>query len=138
MTRRAVDYCMFCDTIPCSCNKKPAKTTPKLKKKSAPTIPVPTESPVTTKPTVSTKSTKPTTSSVPTKPPVDFTKIKQIRTEEDLALRNALTVLANADLLHRDELVKHRDMIDLPTNRIDILIWRQDHAAATKTNTNLD
>lgn len=41
-------------------------------------------------------------------------------------MRNALTALAGADLLHRDELVKHRAKIDLPDHKVDAMIWKQD------------
>lgn len=122
--RRVADSCMFCEDEPCICIKKPKKST--LKPKNKPTTSVPTESTIPTKSPVPTKSRKPTT----TIATPDFTQIKQIRSEEDQAFRNALTALADADLLHRDELVRHRGMIDLPSTRIDLMIWRQDYQAS--------
>jgi hypothetical protein len=40
-------------------------------------------------------------------------------------MRAALTALADAGLLHWEELERHRDTIELPAWRIDALIWRQ-------------
>lgn len=52
-------------------------------------------------------------------------QVRQYRSQEETELRIALTVLADAELLCPEDLERERERIDLPSWRIDALIWRQ-------------
>jgi hypothetical protein len=52
-------------------------------------------------------------------------QVRQFRSQEETELRAALTVLADAELLCAEDLERERERIDLPSWRIDALIWKQ-------------
>lgn len=105
MARNRVDYCIICGQTPCACSKQ-HKIQPKKATKLVPTVVAPT--------------------GVPAEGRVNLANIPKIITDEQREFNCAVTVLADADLLHRDELERHRASIELPSHRIDALIWRQD------------
>jgi len=58
-------------------------------------------------------------------------KFTSARTDDDAEFRRALTVLAEAELLNDEALREHRGLLNLPSWKIDALIWKaQGHAIA--------
>lgn len=125
MARNRADVCMFCDQLPCRCGKPPREPKAPRAPKTEPSRPT-FKQPVQQIPV-----------KVPSKVPggVQAVKIdrpqpvapviKEIRSQEEVDMRNALTALADAELLCAEDLAKHKAMIDLPSWRIEALIWRQ-------------
>lgn len=108
---RQTDNCMFCDALPCVCGKPKSvvRIPSKAQKPATPVAPV--AKPIPAAPV-----------SIPKSP----SKIVNLSSPDDAEMARAITVLAEAELLHRDELVKHRRAIAMPSYKIDALIWRQD------------
>lgn len=128
MARNRVDTCMFCNRAPCACNAKPIKTSVK---KVAPNPTMPAKPKLEPKLEPKPIPAPPSRSAVPqprkeVRP--NLSGIRAIRSKDEEELARAITVLAEAGLLHRDELIRHRIMIGLPKHRVDALIWRQENA----------
>lgn len=136
MARNKVDDCMFCGNNPCDCNKpsKPERAQ-KIPRATKPTVVVelPAEA---VAPAI--KSVRPP-ARVPNRVPLckrepaqrvqpKTPTVKQFRTEDEKEWRRALTVIALSGLIGEDELTKHRDSFDLPSWKIDALIWKSQHA----------
>ena len=128
--------CMFCSPEPCVCNNKPARrpTRPKVERVRASPSPVPvvevtletgslpgqvskvgaTEvAPSTVQPDRPLRRTRPNLAGV--------TRVRDPLVEAE---NTAITVFAEADMLHHETLEELRDRIQLPPTRIDALIWR--------------
>lgn len=126
MARNRIDECMFCERIPCQCGR-PAR--PDKSSRAG-----------------STKTDRPTRSpsrndAEPSRPPVKIPRaatatdyrpvvaartipvVRQVISEDDLELRRALTVLA--EIISAEDLEANRHMIDLPSWKVDALIWKQ-------------
>lgn len=111
-------FCMFCENVPCTCRSSSKKT--KAKEPSPPVeIALPAVAPTRSRGLSAANLLKPTV--LPHK-----TVLSQVSSDDDAELARAITVLAGAGLLHRDELIKHRDKIHLPPVKIDAMIWKQD------------
>lgn len=128
MPRNTVDTCIICSEVDCRCNKVPKKVVPKKTRPSPPTRVAPTR--VAPRGGVA-KVVLPEQQSQP-KPTLP--QVKSASQIERELLANAITCFAAEDMLHRDELVKHRDLIHLPQHRIDAMIWKQDNNAANERN----
>lgn len=115
MPKNTADSCMFCGANPCECNKPAKKAAVPRVKQVKPVI----------------QKLTPSVVARPTKPALQA--VARVRDQEKAELGRAITVFADLDMLHRDELEKHRDIIDLPRDRIDAMIWRQDVDQARKT-----
>lgn len=134
MARNKFDTCMFCNQLPCSCSKKtPVKKTPKSR------VAKPAAAAVTTTPQPIAPEPKRTVTPIrvtsPPRRPIanlnsrpDHSAIRSVKSDDERELARAITVLANAGLLHKSELARHRKLIDLPAWRVDALIWKQDVA----------
>lgn len=130
MARNTADACMFCDHNPCTCTKvKRAKLgpapTPHRAAGSASEVGPAAENPV---------SAPPVASEGPTRVRPNLASVARVRDEEKdtetEALAYAVTLFAERDMLHRDSLTEHRDLVRLPAYKIDAMIWRQDNVAA--------
>lgn len=120
MATKGGDDCLLCSPDPCECNKRSArKSTGAPAKPKAVALPPrkPVGAPVT--------STVPVVEPEP-QPRARFnpSSVRNIRSEEDLMHRRAITVLVNAGLIDVDYLDAHRREIDLPDWQIDALIWK--------------
>ncbi len=130
MARNTVDVCMICDQVDCRCNKRPAKKA--VPKKAVPKIPAPASldrpkpnPPVRVAPT----RTGAGKTGEPDQAVPSLARVKSAREIEDEELGRAITCFAEQDMLHRDELIKYRRIINLPPHRIDAMIWKQDNEA---------
>jgi hypothetical protein len=134
MARNTADACMFCgENHSGNCGGTAAK-------KSAPKVtrvrPEKPAQPVAPQPTQRAESSKPDEVSVfddaGYKPAM--TSIARVRDPQEEELSRAITVLADADLLHHEELDKHRDRIKLPSYRINAMIWKQVNSETVAAN----
>lgn len=113
MARNRVDYCILCGETTCVCNRQrriqPRKATAPAQ--AAQSIPM-------------TQPAQPAAQQQQAR--VKLTSVPKVATEDQVEFDRAITVLADAEILHRNELDKYRANIDLPDHRIDAMIWRQD------------
>lgn len=139
MAARKPVGCMFCDPAPCACGKKPSRPRASSTKKSPPPVetkePAPPPPPVEPSPVSVRRVPSIPRPRLPIKSgstgaiqggarPVRNVPLPQPDTEEENRMfRQALTALA--PLLCAEDLEQHRDKIDLPSHRVDALIWRQ-------------
>lgn len=132
MARNTADVCIFCMQNPCRCGK-PDK--PKAAPRKLSTSPVATPAPSRTsgRPLDGAPSevgsnavVASAAASPPTRRP-NLASVARVKNTELEALAYAVTCFAEKDMLHRDSLVEHRDLIRLPAYRIDAMIWKQDN-----------
>ncbi len=143
MAKNRVDTCMFCSCTPCECNKQAKKVAPvrRVQPKATqsdsadsvtatkkPAQAAPTSAPI-IKPVIRPRPARvqpPIQVKPPTQPRPGLEAVVRAQEEYTEALGKAITVFAELEMLHRDELQKHRKIISLPDHVIDRMIWRQD------------
>ncbi len=97
---------MYCEESPCGCNKvKPVRKPVKR------------------------------VIAAPVEVKASLSSVKAIRPTEDVEFETALTVLAEAGMLHPDELVTHRKSIKLTDEKIKILVWKFRYWEARRNET---
>jgi hypothetical protein len=122
MARGAPEYCMFCNSAPCACNKKVPT------KKAKP--PAPVKASVPPPPVVVAPAKKmPAPAAPPAKllPRVVESKLsssRPVRDPDEVALENAVTLFAAAGMLSEGSITEHRGLIKLPPTMIEALKWR--------------
>lgn len=136
MARNLADACIFCGEQACQCGK-PAK---KKVTKSPATInrvratPRASSSPSDSKTgreVAGVSAVKEDSSATPpSRERPNLSTLSRVRDHDLEAEAAAVTIFAEADMLHRDSLVELRHLIRLPTHQVDALIWRQDNAEA--------
>lgn len=123
MARNTADACMFCGLNPCRCGKpaKAALKVTRVRPSAAPTGP-----PSVTASRERISEVGAVTVASPVRPNLaNVQRVKDPGTEE---MARAVTVFAEAEMLHHSSLIEHRDLIRLPPHEIDRLIWRSRYA----------
>lgn len=121
MPKNTVDACMFCGFVTCECGKKRKPTPLARAKRATPKPPVAQPAAPTVQP--ASRSTQ-----------SNLTSATRAKSESEEALGKAITAFAEQDMLHYEELVRHRAIIDLPEHVIDRMIWRQENRASVESN----
>ena len=127
MAQNRVEECMFCERLPCECNKKvkPKPAAKSAPKKAPPTTVTDSVAPA-QNPVSPVKIPSAAKSAVQSTPPAQKSSVQftSARTDERALERYALTVLAESEILAADSLREIRDRLDLPSWKIDALIWK--------------
>lgn len=121
MIKSSSSDCIFCDPNPCGCNSK-KKTSPSVRKKLPGSVAIRSTVKSVVKPVV-----KSTASTAPRK-----ATPRPVAVDPELELSRAITVLAEAGLLPAEELIKHKEKLQIPKQKIAVLIWRQQRSAEIK------
>jgi hypothetical protein len=108
---------MFCGSNPCACTAKPKKTVPKVERVRKAPAPTPEKDEV--------GSPSPAAVWQPDKARPNLVNLERVRDPSIEAEAAAITLFAEADMLHHTSLVELRDRIRLPDYKIDAMIWRQ-------------
>ena len=132
MARNTADACMFCGVNHsgnCPSDDKPVrkKALPKVERVRQHAQPAAVKD----SPPVPAAGSKAGPARPPTNRP-NLAAIKRVRDPELEELGRAITCFAAEDMLHMDELVKHRAIIALPAHTIDAMIWRQANGEAVR------
>jgi hypothetical protein len=114
MARGAPEYCMFCNSAPCACNKK--VPTKKAKPPAPPVVVAPAK-----------KMPAPAAPPAKLLPRVVESRLsssRPVRDPDEVALENAVTLFAAAGMLSEGSITEHRGLIKLPPTMIEALKWR--------------
>ncbi len=142
--RPVADNCMFCMNLPCTCEKL---KTSRPRKKAAPTstAPVVTSAPPpVTRPVEAPGKVGPSEVFSGAESPFpkeksarpNLSTVARVRDAGDEAMSKAVTLFAQAFLIHHEDLRRLKPMINLPEHEIDAMIWRQENAESVRSRTN--
>lgn len=144
MARNKIDECLFCESLPCVCGKPKNPSKPKRAAAAEPasnsSVPRAVRPPRSPRPAASDGNDVqklpvkiPNRAAPSSVPQPTRAAVREIRSQEETDLRMALTALADAGLLCADDLEANRKLIDLPSWKVDALIWRQRGPAAKRS-----
>lgn len=117
MPRTQAEYCMFCGNTPCTCITEKPKPKPKVTKVVAPET--------TPEPKKYTMKSLPKTVEPQARTSLQNTTEVTAAADETRALRQALTVFADAGLLCSDDVIKYKDLLLMTPQQVRILAWKQ-------------
>lgn len=117
MARDTVNACMFCGSNPCACTAKPKKTAPRVERVR--------KTPASAPETGEVGSASPAVSRQTNHTRPNLANLQRVRDPSLEAEAAAITLFAEADMLHHTSLAELRDRIRLPDYKIDAMIWRQ-------------
>jgi hypothetical protein len=121
VARNRAEACIFCGTLPCSCNDTPAPPKAKLVERKDQAPRTPTEQPVT--PPRQGRAL-PKSSAHGAASPVLRTVKAPDTSSDDADMRRAITILCQSGLVGSEEIKRHRSMLDMTPVEIDSLVWR--------------